>query len=121
MTRPCLLSALALLAGCQMCLDRTLDNPGRSQVVRVDNGDRLHFTLDGADGAAWSAAVDDPHLEVRLAPLSAGRTPVEVRVHRGFDGAGSVRFRLKRPGAERAEREFVLSLFRRTGDVAFWE
>ena len=51
------LTAAARLGGCNMVMRRTLDNPGRNEVVRVESGERLYLTLaeNAPAGCRWSA------------------------------------------------------------------
>ena len=53
----------------------------------------------------------------------ARRANVRVRIHRGYDGPSTIRFfcRHCRTGKGARCHPFTLSLFRRTGDAAFWE
>ena len=58
----------------------------------------------------------------RFRPLVPWVTPAKVmiRIHRGYDGPSTVTFALKRPGEKTPEKSFTVTLFRRTGDAAFW-
>ena len=52
--------------------------------------------------------------------LAFDAAAVRIRIHRGYDGPTAIRFFRKRKG-EPIEKEFTISLFRRTGDFAFWK
>lgn len=116
--------ALASLAcGCDFGR-HTLSNPGVSQVLRVESGDRFFFTLrdDPAADRKWDFSCNDRDVEVRIAHGSSGDADVEVRVHRGYDGPSTVDFFTRTKNGPPDERgRFTLSLFKRTGDCAFWE
>ena len=113
-----LLAALAF-AGCSMERHR-LSNPGRNQVVRVESGDRFFMDLDETDGCRWSVSCADPDVEVRI-NRSDGVAEVMIRIHRGYDGPSAVTFSCRRHGEEIPSRKFAVTLYKRTGDVAFWE
>ena len=123
------LSATLALSGCNMVARRTLDNPGRNQTVRVESGDRLYLDLEEntATGGRWSATCNDPSVDVSISHRTddgdtlgtTGHAKVEIRVHRGYDGPSAVQFRCKRGGA--VVKSFTISLYKRTGDCAFWE
>lgn len=129
------LTAVALwaLAGCNMVMWRTLDNTGQNQVVRVESGDRLFFELEenATTGYLWTAKSDDADVEVKLEHIAAdgsdgrcgapGKVKVELRVHRGYDGPSAITFAYQRPWEDKPIRSFVITLFRRTGDAAFWK
>ena len=115
-----LLAALAF-AGCSM--ERHLiAQPGTSQAIRVESGDRFYMDLPEGepDGARWSATCADPDVEVKIAH-APGAAEVEIRIHRGYDGPSSVAFRYRRPGTKTPLKTFTVALFKRTGDCAFWE
>ena len=130
----CLLCA-ALLCGCEGVGMRTIENPGRNQVVRVTSGDRLYFDLDedAAAGWLWDYKCNDPDVEVTLDHFEAepgdgrdgasGRAKVRIRIHRGYDGPSTVRFLYgrQRDNKPQPAKEFTITLYKRTGDVAFWE
>ena len=117
--RVLLLSVLAL-AGCDFGR-HAIANPGTSQAIRVESGDRLFMDLteDAADGGRWEGVSDDPDVDV-LIERAPGVARVTLRVHRGYDGPTTVAFRYVSPGAPPVRR-FVLTLYKRTGDCAFWE
>ena len=125
------LLALAFLTGCNMVGRRNLPNPDRNQVVRVEKGDRIYFDLmeDVDAGSRWDFTCDDADVEVTLdhespeggdAGRELGTARVRIRIHRGYDGPSAVRFFYKSPGRP-IEKEFTITLYRRTGDYAFWE
>lgn len=115
-----LLTACLALAGCDFVTWHYLSRPGESQVVRVSSGDRFFFALDEAEGCRWDFDVDDPDVAVRL-DHDDGRAKVELRIHRGYDGPSVVRFVCTRAETGEKVRDFTLSLYRNTGDRAFWE
>ena len=122
--------ALLTLAGCSSGR-RTLDRPGVNQAVRVTSGDRLFFELDEnpSAGERWDFKCDDSDVEVQIrhaadgagTPDGIGRAAVTVRIHRGYDGPSVVRFFYGKSRAGKPLRQFALTLFKRTGDCAFWE
>ena len=107
--------------------------PGETQVMRVQSGDRWYFTLDeGGPDCRWDCVCDDSDVEVTIDHeycgdesdrVSYGRAKVRIRVHRGYDGPSTIRFFCRkcrdRKGAP--DRPFTICLYRRTGDAAFWE
>ena len=125
------LCALAFLSGCNMLWRRILPDPEKNQVVRVEKGERLYFDLeeDVDAGYRWDFTCDDKDVEVTMdheppegrgGGRALGTAEVRIRIHRGYDGPSAVRFFYKcveKP----VEREFTISLFRRTGDFAFWK
>lgn len=125
------LSLLFFLGGCQAFDRRVIFNPGKDEVIRVVNGDRFYFDLDEnmTTGYSWEYTCDDTDVEVRIDHESGdptlcgapGKAKVLIRIHRGFDGPAIVYFRYRRPWEKEAIKSFKISLFRRTGDVAFWE
>lgn len=114
------LTALLALAGCQLGLYRAIDNPGKSQVVRVSSGDRIVFDLPTSRGTIWVARSDDPDVSVTVHP-NGTRAEVEIRVHRGYDGPSVLTFRELSDETNEEKNAFTLSFFKQTGDVAFWE
>lgn len=123
----------ALLCGCEGIGMRVIQDPGRSQVLRVVSGDRIYFDLEEntTTGYAWDCICDDKDVEVTIDHVAAdaaglvgapGRAEVRIRIHRGYDGPSTARFVYRRQW-ERSPpaREFTLTLYKRTGDVAFWE
>ena len=123
------LLAAVLLAGCEGPGYRTVSEPGCSEVIRVVSGDRIYFSLDEGEaaGGSWDFACDDPDVEVtidheREASGAPARAKVRIRIHRGYDGPSTVDFfRRRRGGPPESAGRFTLSLFKRTGDCAFWE
>ena len=121
--RAWLLAALAAtaLGGCNFVMRRSLPNPGTSQTVRVESGDRLIFDLEETNATGrWQATCADPDVEVTLERRDA-RVRATVRVHRGFDGPSDVRFVCRRADVPSPTRSFTLSLYKSTGSRAFWE
>ena len=125
------LCALVLLSGCNMLWRRILPDPEKSQVVCVEKGERLYFDLeeDADAGYRWDFTCDDKDVEVTMdheASEAAGEgramgtAEVRIRIHRGYDGPSAVHFFYKCRGKP-IEKEFTISLFRRTGDFAFWK
>ena len=124
-------AALALLSGCNMVWRKILANPDKSQVVRVEKGERLYFDLeeDVDAGCRWDFTCDDKDVEVTMdhePPDGGGKgrelgtAEVRIRIHRGYDGPSTVRFFYKSVGKP-IEKEFTITLYRRIGDYAFWE
>ncbi len=124
----------ALLCGCEGVGMRTIENPGRNQVIRVTSGDRLYFDLEenATTGHSWDYKCNDPDVEVTVDHVEAepgdgrvgapGRAEVRIRIHRGYDGPSTVRFFYRRQWEKSSPaKEFTITLYKRTGDVAFWE
>jgi len=109
-----------------------ISSPGTSQAIRAESGDRFFMDLeeDSAAGYRWQGKSNDPDVDVvvdhergndgdgRVGAL--GKAKVMIRVFRGYDGPSAVTFTYRR-GGEEPVKEFVITLFRRTGDCAFWE
>ena len=112
------LAALAF-AGCSTERHR-LSGEGRNQVVRAESGDRFFMDLDESDGCRWTAKSNDPDVEVIL-DRADGVAEVTIRVHRGYDGPSVVSFACRRPHDKTPFRTFAVTLYKRTGDTAFWE
>ena len=121
----------ALFAGCNMVWRKILPNPGTNQVVRVEKGERLYFDLeeDVDAGYRWDFTCDDPDVEVTMdhaapdggdAGRELGTAEVRIRIHRGYDGPSAIRFFYKSNG-KAVEKSFIITLYRRVGDYAFWE
>lgn len=123
---------LPLLGGC--AVERHyLSNTGKNQVVRVESGDRCYLTLEEnrTAGYRWEAHCDDSDVEVKLEHIAGrgdnglvgapGEADVEIRVHRGYDGPTTVTFAYRRPWEKEPVKKFTITLFKRTGDCAFWE
>ena len=127
------LVALAILSGCNMVWRRIVPDPEKDQVIRVEKGERLYFDLEenGTTGYQWDYICSDPDIQVTIDHCppkrmdgivgASGRAEVRIRVRRGYDGPSDVRFQYRRPWEKKPIKEFVISLFRRTGDCAFWE
>ena len=128
------IAALALACGCEGVGGRVIENPGRDQVLRVVSGDRIYFDLkeNVTTGYMWDYVCDDPDVEVTIDHVSAdtsgvragapGLAKVCIRIHRGYDGPSNVHFVYRRPwGKGRPAKDFDIGLYKRTGDVAFWE
>jgi len=129
------LAVVTLLAGCQFC-DRHLI-PGESQVIRVESGHRYYFDLEenATTGYQWEYTCNDDDVEVLLdhqgppkpkagEPMMCGvpgKVSVRVRIHRGFDGPSTIKFQYKRPWEKEPIEQFTISLYKRTGDAAFWK
>ena len=125
------LLALVFLSGCNMVWRKILTNPDKSQVVRVEKGERLYFDLeeDSDAGYRWDFTCDDKDVEVTMdhePPDGGGRgrelgeAEVRIRIHRGYDGPSAIHFFYKAVGKP-IEKEFTITLYRRIGDYAFWE
>ena len=127
-------AVVALSCGCEGIGRRVVCDPGKSQVIRVVSGDRLYFDLkeNVTTGFAWDCECDDSDVEVTIDHEAAdnadgrcgapGVAKVRIRVHRGYDGPSTLRFVYRRQWEKGAPaREFTITLFKRTGDVAFWE
>ena len=121
----------ALLAGCAFGHRFWAVQPGVDQVLRVENGDRIFFEMgeDAASGCLWDFTCDDKDVTVTIdhvridradADGDSGVAKVMIRVHRGYDGPSTVTFSLKRQGESSPAKSFTITLFRRTGDAAFW-
>ena len=128
------LAALLLVSGCEGVGYRVVSDPGKNQVIRVTSGDRLYFDLEenATTGFMWDCRCDDSDVEVTIDHEAAdnadgrcgapGVAKVRIRVHRGYDGPSTLRFVYRRQWEKGAPaREFTITLFKRTGDVAFWE
>lgn len=126
--------ALALCCGCEGSGRHFIDNPGRDQVLRVISGERIFFDLEEntATGYAWDYVCDDPDIEVTIDHVAADKSEgrvgapgvarVCIRIHRGYDGPSNVHFMYRRPWKKGSPaKDFDIGLYKRTGDVAFWE
>ena len=129
-----LIAALALACGCEGIGVRIVAEPGKNQVIRVTSGDRLYFDLEenATTGYCWDYKCDDPDVEVTIDHAepeqsdgsvgAVGLAKVRIRIHRGYDGPSTVRFVYRRRWEKSPPaREFTITLYKRTGDVAFWE
>ena len=121
------LLAAALAAGCATGRRFWAVEPGVSQVVRVTSGDRIFFNLEETSGFRWDFKCDDDDVSVSLErdreKVGETRTVhVEIRIHRGYDGPSAVTFvKHAQNGAPTADGRFTVTLFKRTGDTAFWK
>ena len=122
------IALVASLCGCAFGHRFWAVQPGVDQVLRVQSGDRVYFEMeeDSAAGYIWDFACDDSDVTVVIAHVrkrgdgATGLAKAMIRVHRGYDGPSEVTFALKRPGEKTPARSFTITLFRRTGDAAFW-
>ena len=126
-----MLAAAAALAGCALERRYFAVRPGVNQALSVVSGDRIFFDMDEdtSSGLRWDFTCDDPDVEVSMAHNppkhggvdgESGSASVEIRVHRGYDGPSTIVFSLRRSGAGSVDRRFTITLFRKTGDAAFW-
>ena len=129
-----LAAVLVLACGCEGIGYRVVSEPGKNEVIRVVSGDRIYFDLkeNSAAGYAWDYKCDDPDVEVTIDHVTAdssdgrvgapGVAKVRIRIHRGYDGPSNVHFTYRRPREKGPpEKDFDIGLYRRTGNVAFWE
>jgi len=120
------------LLGCS--IERhAISSPGTSQAIRVESGDRFYMDLeeDSAAGYKWYGKCADTDVSVIVdhepgkdgdGQVGAlGKAKVTIRVHRGYDGPSTVTFAYRRRGEKVPAKQFVITLFKRTGDVAAWE
>lgn len=116
-----ILFALVACVGCRIERHWLVDEP-RNQVVRVDSGDRLYMEIDELpdSGYRWIGSCSDSDVDVKIRHVEKC-AEIEIRIHRGYDGPSVVVFRNVRPSTGEVSKEFRVSLFKRTGDVAFWE
>ena len=118
---PILAAAMAVAAGCAFGMRFSAITPGANQALRVESGDRLFFDLEekGEPGHEWDFKCDDGDVSVAVAH-GDDTAHVELRIHRGYSGPSKIVF-FKRGLQGKESGHFVLTLFRRTGDAAFWE
>ena len=111
---------LPALVGCSM-ERHFIASPGTNQAIRVESGDRFFMDLDEETSAGyrWRATCTDPDVEVRI-EHEPGTAGVTIRIHRGYDGPSAVVFTYGRAG-EAPTKKFTITLYKRTGDCAFWE
>ena len=111
---------LPALVGCSM-ERHFIASPGTNQAIRVESGDRFFMDLDEETlaGYRWRATCNDPDVEVRI-EHEPGTAGVTIRIHRGYDGPSAVTFTYGRKG-EAPTKKFTITLYKRTGDCAFWE
>ena len=116
-----LVAMLAVISGCAFGRRYSAVRPGVNQTLRVESGDRIYFDLEEGSrpGREWDFECDDKDVTVSIAHRD-GKASAEVRIHRGYDGPSRIAFFRKGARGKDPER-FVLTLFRRTGDAAFWE
>lgn len=115
-----LLAAAFVVAGCQQSHWVLWTCAQRNEVVRVESGGRLFFDLPVEPHHGWDAVDDDDDVDVFFT-REDDHVKVELRVHRGYDGPSVVKFRYRKDGSRAVLKEFTLSLFRRTGDQAYWK
>ena len=121
-----------LLAGC--AVERRYSVvPERNQVLHAESGDRFIFDLEEnmTTGYSWRATCDDADVDVSIRHVAGvsdeglvgvpGKAEVQIRVHRGYDGPSKIRFLYKRDWEKKPVKEFTITLYKRTGDRAFWE
>ena len=125
--------ALLLLVGLGGCsIERHRLEGGINQVVRVESGDRFFMTLEEnpTTGYQWKATCDDDSVDVIIDHQppertdlagAPGRAKVTIRIFRGYDGPSEISFRYQRSWEPKPIKEFTVTLFKRTGDCAFWE
>ncbi len=126
------IALFALLAGCAV-ERRYAVVPERNQVLHADSGDRFIFDLkeNMTTGYAWCATCDDADVDVSIRHVAGvsdngrvgvpGTAEVQIRVHRGYDGPSKIRFLYKRDWEKKPLKEFTITLYKRTGDRAFWK
>lgn len=124
--------SLLMFVGCDFQTRRVLEDGAVDRVLRVRSGDRLAFAMEenATTGYLWQWLCDDGDVEVSVRHVAGdaagglvgapGKAQVEIRVHRGFDGPATVRFRYRRSWEKGAAKEFTVLLYRETGDRAFW-
>ena len=108
-----LIALLIALAGCAFERHYSL-KCGENRVIKVESGDRWYFDMEHDPANPWKYKVDDSDVEVRFIPSTEpGKIECLIRVHRGYDGPSLVHF-------TRKGEEFTVSLYKQTGDSAFW-
>ena len=125
---------LALLfGGCDMVTWHSLEVDGTSKVVRVGHCCRYYFSLEEncTTGYQWYCDCDDPDVTVTINHVAGeaakgmvgvpGKAKVEIRIHRGYDGPSTLRFYYQRSWEKEPIKKFTLSLYKETGNRAFWE
>ena len=126
------LAAAAVLAGCAVDRRYFAVRPGVNQALCVASGDRLIFDMyeNQSTGFLWEYTCDDPDVDVSICHNppkkrdvdgAPGSASVEIRIHRGYDGPSTVTFTSRRPNSDNVGDHFTITLFRRTGDAAFWK
>ena len=119
---PILAAALAaIVAGCASGMRFAAIRPGINQTLRVESGDRLFFDMgeSSTPRGKWDFECDDPDVSVSIAHRD-GMARAELHIHRGYDGPSKIVF-FRRGMHGKDQDRFVITLFRRTGDAAFWE
>ena len=127
-------SLLALACGCEGIGYRVVSEPGKDEVIRVVSGDRIYFDIEenATTGYEWDFVCDDKDVDVTIDHVAAdasagrvgapGRAEGRIRIHRGYDGPSTIRFVYRRAWEKGPPaKEFTITLYKRTGDVAFWE
>ena len=117
--------ALAVLAlsGCDFGR-HSIANPGECQAVCVESGDRLFFDVEeDPKTGRWDFTCDDADVEVIIDHVAGnpGKAEVTIRIRRGYDGPSEVTFFKRQAQSDRAKQQkFTITLYKRTGDSAFW-
>ncbi len=124
-------SIVWLVTGCSTIDSRSIKNPGDNQFICVKSGDRLSFEVNEIQPCCrWNAKCDDTDVEVRIDRLpppqgssETGKAAVLIRIHRGFDGPSTVNFFSGKctENKHASSKKFTISLYKRTGDAAFWK
>ena len=126
------LMGVVLLAGCAI-ERRFAVVPEQNQVLHANSGDRFLFDLEEnqTTGYSWRATCDDADVDVSIRHVAGvsddgrvgvpGTAEVQIRVHRGYDGPSKIRFLYKRDWEPQPIKEFTITLYKRTGDRAFWK
>lgn len=126
---------MMLLLACGCAFERHFSiKPGVNQVIEVESGDRWFFELDenATTGYQWDYSCSDDDVEVAVNHVAAdagdgscgvpGKAKVMIRIHRGYDGPSVITFKYRRSWENSAPlKKFSISLFKRTGDTAFWK
>lgn len=110
-----------------------IDEPGRSQALCAEGGDRFFMDLEenATTGYQWYARSNDPDVDVSIEHEPGddgdgrvgmpGTAEVTIRVRRGYDGPSAVTFEYRRPWEKTPVKAFTVTLYRRTGNAAVWE
>jgi len=112
---------LLLATGCQFADRHAVLNPGTDQVIEVKSGDRLAFELDEEKECEWFGISDDSDVDILYEHTKPGKITIRIYINRGYDGPSTVNFRCLRGSSPIPIKHFTLTLFKRTGDYAFWE
>jgi len=127
--------AVCLMLSCGCAVERHYSIvPEKNQVIEVASGDRWIFELEEnvTTGFEWTCDCDDGDVEVLIEHVPGraengmvgvpGKAKVTIRVHRGYDGPSTLKFSYRRRWEKIAPaKSFVITLYRRTGDEAFWK